>query len=304
MKFKQILEKKFKCDECSKSYDQQRQLKQHISSTHTHKYPCTVDGCTRVFTSKSHRDRHSNVTNPNYHNPERNPRNYIKENRNQQGRFECVECSSKNQAEKSFSSWKALKGHQESIHGEVRHYCKVPGCNQFFRNRTSCRVHSRNLLPHLHDPKYYEMKLAKRNQDKLKNNLKILTSFSGKANGKPIDEEHLQKNSSSIDFETIEGSNNGIFTKKTFLLSNSYLNQYLFAAKKMPDPGRSKKKETPNLSVNVEREMLNQQRELKYQKFWEKIDITKMEKECQSKFNLMESIVICVIEIKTNTFHF
>jgi hypothetical protein len=72
----------------------------------------------------------------------------------------------------------------------------------------------------------------------------------------------------------------------------------------MPDPGRSKKKETPNLSVNVEREMLNQQRELKYQKFWEKIDITKMEKECQSKFNLMESIVICVIEIKTNTFHF
>jgi hypothetical protein len=264
MEFQQMVEKKFKCDECSKSYDQQKMLKRHIRDTHRHKFPCTVAGCTLEFARKDNRDRHSKLTDPKHHIPGKNLQN----------------------------------------HGEVRYYCTVPGCNQFFRTRSTRNVHSRNILPHIHDPKYYEKKLAKRNQVKLKKNLKILTSFSGKANGKRIDEEHLKKNSSSIPFETIEDSNNGIFTKKTFLLSNSYLNQYLFAAKKMPDPVRLTRRECRHLSVNVEREKLNQQRELKYQKFWEKIDKTKMDKECQSKFNLMVSIFIFVIDIKTNTFHF
>lgn len=93
-----------------------------------------------------------------------------------------------------------------------------------------------------------------RNRLNSRKNLKILTSFSGKANGKQFDEEHLKKNSSSIPFETIEDSNNRIFNKKTFLLSNSYLNQYLFAAKKMPDRKRR------HSSLNVEREMLKQQK--------------------------------------------
>jgi hypothetical protein len=140
---------------------------------------------------------------------------------------------------------------------------------------------------------------VERNRLNSRKNLKILTSFSGKANGKQFDEEHLKKNSSSIPFETIEDSNNRIFNKKTFLLSNSYLNQYLFAAKKMPDRKRR------HSSLNVEREMLKQQKkESKYQKFWEKNDKTKMDHECQSKFNLMVSIFIFVIDIYTNIFIF
>jgi hypothetical protein len=120
MEFQQMVEKKFKCDECSKSYNQEKQLQIHIRDTHLHKFPCTVSGCAREFTRKSDRDRHSKITDPKRHIPGKNLQNYVEGN--QQVRFECVQCRLINQAEKSFSSRRELKRHQISIHGEVRYY--------------------------------------------------------------------------------------------------------------------------------------------------------------------------------------
>jgi hypothetical protein len=61
-------------------------------------------------------------------------------------------------------------------------------------------------------------------------------------------------------------------TENNILLTNSYINQYLFSAKKIQIPVLH--------STKKEKELYKQQQQEAFQKFWSKINERKIDEEC------------------------
>ena len=140
-----IMNVRYNCDKCNKSYSQKGNLKTHIKNVHENvRYNC--DKCDKSFSWKHHLNRHiKSVHNNVRHNCEKcdksfSSKTYLKAHiqaEHENVRYNCDKC------DKSYS-WKSeLNDHMKNIHDNIRYKCDV--CEKSFPRKQNLMLHIKSV---------------------------------------------------------------------------------------------------------------------------------------------------------------
>jgi hypothetical protein len=200
-----------------------------------------------------------------------------KEGKEEKKNRKCDECSLLKNEEITFATRQCLLRHRKTCHEQIKYKCKVLGCTRVFSNLGTRSRHSNNPNPHVHDPCRKQTKRAKQWDVIVKKNCKFKrVSLENQLEVELVN--NYQNLYSSLPLKLILEISTKISQRKKVSLSNSYLNQYLFAAKKIPISFLYTRKELKDLYKPREKK--------KFQKFWSKIDENKIDEECKSMFKI------------------
>ena len=148
-----IGERKFKCDQCDKSYSQKGHLNTHIKCIHE-KLQYNCDKCDKSFSQKGKLKSHIESVHENIlYNCEKCEKSfstkhglqYHSQSVHENVRYYCPKC------EKSYSYKQQLNNHIQSVHENVRHKCDK--CDQSFARKDNLNLHIKHHHESQHTPK-------------------------------------------------------------------------------------------------------------------------------------------------------